>query len=101
MSDYTKYRSWRLVGIQWGVTKPMAYRIAVNGYEPKDITIRNIFGLPIAATVISIDGLIQPGAQCPGTKQCACAQWFVPNTPRRIKCYTCSPRRTRKLSDNL
>lgn len=64
-----------------------------DNYQPP-IKIASILGVVLPTVVISIDGPIHPGAQCPGSKQCPIdARWFVPNTPRRKKCYTCSPRR--------
>ena len=37
---------WRGVAGDFGISKPMAYRIAVDGYEPKDPHIRAALGLP-------------------------------------------------------
>lgn len=38
---------WRAVGKRFGVTKGMAYRIAVEGYEPHTPRIRANLGLPV------------------------------------------------------
>jgi hypothetical protein len=39
-------RSWNRVGNEYGITGAMAFRIAVKGYEPKDVVIRHRLGLP-------------------------------------------------------
>lgn len=40
---------WRLVGAEFGISGGMAYRIAVDGYEPKEPHIRLKLGLPALA----------------------------------------------------
>ena len=37
---------WQEIADRYGVTVGMAYRIAVNGYEPKEAAIRVRLGLP-------------------------------------------------------
>ena len=41
-----EHRTWREVGDQYGISGGMAYRIAVDGYEPKDPHIRFTLCLP-------------------------------------------------------
>jgi len=38
--------SWRKVGAEIGVTGAMAYRVAMQGYQPKDAEIRRKLRLP-------------------------------------------------------
>lgn len=45
-ADYDKYHTWAKVGAENGVSGGMAYRVAVQGYQPRDMKIRNILGLP-------------------------------------------------------
>ena len=41
--------SWEKTGEDYKISGGMAYRIAVQGYEPKDAHIRAVLGLPILA----------------------------------------------------
>ena len=45
-ADYVKYHTWAKVGAENGISGGMAYRVAVQGYQPRDMQIRNILGLP-------------------------------------------------------
>jgi hypothetical protein len=64
----------------------------LDGVEPKDPQLRKAFGLPSYSTLVVVSGEVIPdGAQVIGSRQCACGQWFVPNSPRRQRCYLCSP----------
>jgi len=42
--------TWREIGAVYGVTGAMAYRVATQGYEPKDPEIRRKLGFPIPVT---------------------------------------------------
>jgi len=46
---YEKAGNWRAVGAELGISGGMAYRIAVDGYEPKEVHIRVRLGLPAMA----------------------------------------------------
>lgn len=43
---YGKLKNWRTVGAEMGISGGMAYRIGVDGYEPKEPAIRVKLGLP-------------------------------------------------------
>ena len=43
--SYKRLKSWRLVGLEFGVSKAMAFRIATQRYEPKDRNIRRALGM--------------------------------------------------------
>ena len=43
--DYSRLRSWQAVGDLHGVTKILAWRIALHGHEPKRNDIRRRLGL--------------------------------------------------------
>lgn len=94
-ADYQRIRNWRLVAEAYGVSKGLAYRIAVEGYEPKSAALRRKLHLPLpTARVIPIDGAIPDGAQAPGAKWCViCGRSYISNHPRRRRCYDCSPPR--------
>ena len=44
---YEQLGSWQAVADKYGVTKPLAWRTALRGYEPKDNDIRSRLGLPV------------------------------------------------------
>lgn len=46
---YKKAGNWRVVARQFGITPAMAWRIAVDGYEPKEAKIRVKLGLAAMA----------------------------------------------------
>jgi len=41
--------SWRKVGAEIGVTGAMAYRVAKEGYQPRDPEVRARLGMPSSA----------------------------------------------------
>ena len=43
---HKKTRSWASAGRAFGISKPMAFRIANNGYDPADPQLRIRLGLP-------------------------------------------------------
>jgi len=43
---YRRLRNWRAVAAELGMTSGMAYRIGMDGYEPKEAKIRARLGLP-------------------------------------------------------
>ncbi|HMN14654.1 MAG TPA: hypothetical protein PKD55_20230 [Bellilinea sp.] len=45
--DYSYLKSWEAVAQQYGVTKPVVYRMVCRGYEPKDPHIRLKLGMPV------------------------------------------------------
>jgi hypothetical protein len=52
---YQKIENWRKVAAQFGISSGLAYRIAKQGYEPKQPHLRHKLGLPALA----------PAATCP------------------------------------
>jgi hypothetical protein len=48
---YQKGGGWREVGRRYGISGGMAFRIATQGYEPKEAAIRVILGLPARVEV--------------------------------------------------
>jgi hypothetical protein len=59
-------KTWRAIGDAFGVTGAMAYRIAMDDYEPREAGIRHTLGLPVilptpacpdCGTVHTIDGV--------------------------------------------
>ena len=95
-SEYRKLHSWAQVARKYQVTKPLAWRIANKGYEPKKFAIRKILELPLVATVTPILAAIPFGAQALFAQRCACGQHFISNHPLRKKCFRCSPYRKRR-----
>jgi len=95
-NDYKTLNSWRLVAQKWRSTKGTVYRIA-HGYQPKTIKLLLHFDLPLPeARVIAVAGIVPDGTQTIGALRCVCGDWFIPNHPRRRKCFVCSPYRKRK-----
>jgi len=47
--------SWRKVGVEIGVTGAMAYRVATQGYQPRDPEIRARLGLPLLTESLCAD----------------------------------------------
>jgi len=91
--DYKTLKSWRLVAQKWRLSKGTTYRIAHN-IEPKTLEIRLLLDLPLPeARVIAIAGIVPNGTQTIGALRCICGDWFIPNHPRRRKCFICSPYR--------
>lgn len=58
--------SWEKTGEDYKISGGMAYRIAMQGYEPKDAHIRAALGLPILAPapVCPVHGVVHTGS-CP------------------------------------
>lgn len=50
-SAYERVHNWRVVAAEFHITSGMAWRIAVEGYEPRDAHIRYILGLPALVLV--------------------------------------------------
>lgn len=71
-----------------------------KGIEPQAPKIREVFGLPDYRQVVLVTpGRIPDGTQVIHARQCSCGQWYVPNHPRRQKCFICSPYRGQKGSN--
>ena len=47
---YKKLGSWRSVGLRFGISPAMAWRIAKQGYEPKDPEVRKSLNLKLFFT---------------------------------------------------
>ena len=64
---YKKLQNWRAVGAALGISGGMAYRIAVDGYEPKDVQIRLQLGLAALAPapVCRRCGQVHVSRHCP------------------------------------
>jgi len=67
---YKRLKNWRAVGAEMGITGGMAYRIAVDGHEPKEAKIRLQLGLPAmgAAPVCELCGEVHVTARCTKVK---------------------------------
>jgi hypothetical protein len=78
--------TWDAVGVSLGISGGMAYRVALQGYEPKDPRIRQSLGLPLMAGDVIVMGK-------PVT--CRCGRVFIGKwgTRRRL-CPICRPART-------
>lgn len=96
-ADYQHNTSWEDVGRIYGVSAGLAYKIAVQGYEPKSPELRRKLGFPIFTKVELITSTpCQDGTQILEVRECIhCEQHrpFVPNVPSRRRCYACSPKR--------
>jgi hypothetical protein len=63
-----------------------------KGRDPKDTHTRALLGLPAIAHVVPVQGAVPDGTQVIGASMCIiCSKWYVSNSPRRKKCYECSP----------
>ena len=65
--SYRRTRNWRKTADEFGLSSGMAYRIAVDGYEPKDPHIRHQLKLPalVPAPVCHSCGEIHISNRCP------------------------------------
>ena len=45
-NDHKTLKSWRLVGLKYGINKGLAYNIAIDGLDPQKPKTRQILGLP-------------------------------------------------------
>ena len=90
---YERLGTWRAVGSSLGVSGGMAYRVAMQGYEPKAPRIRQRLGLPLMAG----DALIM------GTPvTCRCGRVFVGRWgERRRICPICRPAKATRPSRTL
>jgi hypothetical protein len=63
---YKKLGNWRAVGREFGVSGGMAYRIAVDGYEPKEARIRVRLGLAamVPAPACRVCGEVHVSRRC-------------------------------------
>jgi hypothetical protein len=66
-----KTRRWKLTGDALGVSGGMAFRIAKQGYEPKDNHIRAVLGLPemLPAPACSKCGRVHVSPRCTEDRQ--------------------------------
>ncbi|MCZ7543334.1 MAG: hypothetical protein M5R40_07245 [Anaerolineae bacterium] len=79
----------------------MAYRIAMQGYDPKSPEIRRQLKLPLPSVqVISVQGFIPDGAQALEARRCACGAWFIPNGTRK-RCYNCLLPKAQRDNGNM
>ncbi len=97
-NEYITMQSWDKVADRHHITKPLAWRIAKKGYEPRRYAIRKLLDLPQYANVIPIGDQIPDGTQAHSAQQCKCGQWFISNHPRRVRCFICSPYRGKKAA---
>jgi hypothetical protein len=63
---YKRLKTWRAAGAEFEITGGMAYRIAVDGYEPKDPKIRVKLGLAamVPAPVCEVCGEVHVSKRC-------------------------------------
>jgi len=63
---HRKLHTWRAVGREWDLNCGMAYRIAMDRYEPKDARIRVKLGLPamVMAPVCRVCGVVHVSKRC-------------------------------------
>jgi hypothetical protein len=62
-------------------------------YSPPP-SVCKILGIAVISEVQVVSGSIPPGSQSLGASYCIrCGKPFIPNHPRRRKCFTCSPPR--------
>lgn len=76
-----------------GIPRGTLCRIAKGGYEPQKTEMRQRLGLPPISSVTPVEGEIPGGSLSIGARQCECGRWFISNSPRRNKCFICSPYR--------
>jgi hypothetical protein len=76
-----------------------AVQRVLEGVEPKDPQVRKAFGLPeYSFLVVVSDEPIPNGTQVYKAVQCiSCGQWFIPNSPRRQRCFVCFPFKPKSL----
>ena len=101
-NKHTEVHSWQKVGDCYGINKATA-RLVANGYEPGK-KVRRLLGLPEEArvNVVVIYGEVPPGAQVISAQLCiACRRAFIPNHPRRKRCFICSPFRRRVSAESV
>jgi hypothetical protein len=96
-------RSWREVADDYGVSKGMMWMVVNDDYEPKNPTARARLGMPaLMAIGVATSEPVEGGAIIGvGSETCAaddCSVEFIPNHPRRRKCYLCSPVRKKEAS---
>lgn len=93
--DYQHNASWEAVGRIYGVPGYLAYKVAVQGYEPKCPELRRKLGFPIFTKVELITSSPAPdGTQILEVRECCyCHRPFVPNVPSRRQCYSCAHKR--------
>ena len=69
--------NWEVVASELGVTAGMAYRVAVQGYEPHTNSIRAALGFPVLASVpVCACGEVHLRTRCPRAAR-------PPRKPRR------------------
>ena len=64
---YKELKNWRKVGDEFGISEGMAWRIVNEGYEPKEVEIRMVLGLPALAMapVCPYCGVVHVSKRCP------------------------------------
>ena len=93
---YERLGTWRSVAASLGISGGMAYRVALQGYEPHDPAIRKALGLPILTPVVAN---VPPGTIVMGRPvTCRCGRTFVGKWGERRKlCPVCRPLRQRPV----
>ena len=74
--------TYRAVAALVGLSAGMVWKIIEQNYEPKDPLIRQRLGLDLCLT---------RDTEVHGVRVCKCGKSFVPNSPLRTRCFTCSP----------
>jgi len=72
--------SWEVLGRFFGVGKGLLWRIAHEGYDPRDPRIRRQLGLAVRLPA--------------DWASCECGNSFSPNVPWRQRCYECRPKKS-------
>ena len=97
--------SYHSIGQYYGVNKGIIWAILNSDYEPQDNSTRRRLGLPVSPTVNFFKqdewewvrvGMKQVQLQALSVRECECGQYFIPNAPKRRKCFICTPYRSRK-----
>ncbi len=79
LADYARLGTWQAVGRKYGVSRGMAYRVAVQGYEPKRRHIRFALSFPTLhpAPVCPVHGVVHLG-RCPRPRPMPKSLWDWP-----------------------
>lgn len=86
-TDYGHLRSWRAVGRLWGLSSGLAYRMAIQGYEPKNPELRRKLGLPVyrLAPACPDCGIVHVSDRCPKNRKAPASLFDMPVKVLRLQ----------------
>jgi hypothetical protein len=93
LERHSELDSWQLVADELELNKTTVWRVANQGWLPSDAVSLQKLGIAAQVGVLFMEGAIIEGGALVGqsSRTCECGVEFIPNHPRRRRCFYCSP----------